>query len=242
MATVPYMRLYVGDYLGDTMHLSTLEHGAYLLLIMHYWKTQEPIEISRIPAICGLTKKQFNGMKSELLSFFGDAELGKVRHHRVDHELLKVQQASKKAKAAGKASAAKRAANKASETPTKGQQRVNKNPTDVEIKLGDKSNLSYSYSYSSKQNPPPNPPSAEEVDLFAKDQGWDLDGFFVYYENNDWHVGKGSSREQVVDWRSLAKGWDERKRRGPVGNSVDYVVDDSDTSWADDLGRIDEGH
>lgn len=38
-----WMPVNVGDYLKRTMHLSTVQHGAYLLLMLHHWSTAEPL-------------------------------------------------------------------------------------------------------------------------------------------------------------------------------------------------------
>lgn len=90
MASIPYMPFYIADYLADAAYLSTLEHGAYLLLIMNYWQTGKPLpnDDRKLAAICRLKINKFNKIKSNILEFFSVNEK-ELTHKRIDEELAK---------------------------------------------------------------------------------------------------------------------------------------------------------
>lgn len=42
-----FFKLYIGDYQRDTAHLSIAEHGAFLLMLQHYYATEKPLPAGR---------------------------------------------------------------------------------------------------------------------------------------------------------------------------------------------------
>jgi uncharacterized protein YdaU (DUF1376 family) len=96
----PWMPLYVADYLADTGHLSTIEHGAYMLLIMHYWATGGlPNDDKRLASIARASLEQWSDMRTTMAEFFGDD----WKHERIDAELENAAKAYERRAAAGKA-------------------------------------------------------------------------------------------------------------------------------------------
>lgn len=112
MAALPYIQLYVADYLADTMHLTTEEHGAYLLLIMNYWQTGHAIPKKRLASVARMSNERWTDVENSLSEFFTETTTGDWFHARIEEDLFKVKGKSESASAAGKASAAKRAASK----------------------------------------------------------------------------------------------------------------------------------
>ena len=90
MATLPYIQLYVSDYLADTMHLTAEEHGAYLLLIMNYWQTEKPIPKNRLQGITRVFNDRWTTVKSSLSDFFKVDENGCWYHERIEKDLEKI--------------------------------------------------------------------------------------------------------------------------------------------------------
>lgn len=86
MSKRPWMPLYVADYRAKTAHLNAAQHGAYLLLIMHYWSTGSlPDDDKSLARIAAMTIAEWRRSRPVVEAFF---EPG-WRHERVDEELAK---------------------------------------------------------------------------------------------------------------------------------------------------------
>jgi len=92
-----WMPLYIGDYLADTARLTTEQHGAYLLLLMDYWRSGRLPDNDQVLAqICKLTPDAWSNAKAMLMPFFSIEENCWV-HKRVEQEMAeaKVNQTKK---------------------------------------------------------------------------------------------------------------------------------------------------
>jgi uncharacterized protein YdaU (DUF1376 family) len=84
-----WMPLWIGDYLADTMHLTTEQHGAYLLLIMDYWRRgSSPDDDRLLAAIAKISLAKWKILRPILSPFFA-VENGRWTHKRIEAERTK---------------------------------------------------------------------------------------------------------------------------------------------------------
>ncbi len=95
----PWMPLYIADYRADTAHLSAAQHGAYLLLIMHYWSTGSlPADEAALGRIACMTAAEWKRNRTAVAGFFSD----NWTHKRIDTELARAAEISSKRAASAK--------------------------------------------------------------------------------------------------------------------------------------------
>lgn len=87
-----FFKLYIGDYQRDTAHLTMAEHGAFLLMLQHYYATEKPLPVGRAlhRILRAETDEERNAIDSVAAQFWtltddglinarADEEIGKAR-------------------------------------------------------------------------------------------------------------------------------------------------------------------
>jgi uncharacterized protein YdaU (DUF1376 family) len=110
MSNLPWYPFYPGDYARDTAHLSLIEHGAYRLLLDHYYSTGGPLPANadRLHKICrAVADAEKDAVLYIVQEFFTETEGGYI-NERADIVIIKAAQTSEKRAKAAKKSHEKR--------------------------------------------------------------------------------------------------------------------------------------
>jgi uncharacterized protein YdaU (DUF1376 family) len=113
MSAAPWMPLYVADYLGDTQHLTTEQHGAYLLILMTLWRQggRIPAEPAQLARIAGVGAQKWAALAKVLMPLL-TVEDGFISQKRLLREHAKSTATSGRRNAAARIAATAKAGKK----------------------------------------------------------------------------------------------------------------------------------
>src|SRR5262245_35128061 len=95
----PWMPLFLGDLLADTLHLSGQEFGAYGLLFCHAWKHDAAIPCEDLQRVARINNSHWYRVRPKLEPFFRPTTIKGVEswyHERVASELASAAELSNK--------------------------------------------------------------------------------------------------------------------------------------------------
>jgi uncharacterized protein YdaU (DUF1376 family) len=222
MAALPYIQLYVSDYLADTAHLSAAQHGAYLLLIFNYWQRGQALcnTNERLANVARMSSEEWSANRVALAEFFEiDGDIW--RHRRIETDLAAVATKSTRAREAGLASAAKRAipAPHALAGRTKGTsasvQRL-LNPTDTETETETEAEKKGRAARATRL-PADWTPSPDAI-AFCHSERPDLDAQDMASRFRDYWCAVAGEKGRKVDWDATWRNWvrNEKARQIPA--------------------------
>lgn len=88
-----FFKLYPGDYLRDTGHLDTEQHGAYFLCMLHYYAVGPlPLDDAQLRRIMRLELPAYGRVWGVVRKFFTN-DGAAWRHRRMDEELASMERA-----------------------------------------------------------------------------------------------------------------------------------------------------
>jgi len=210
-----WMPVYIGDYLGDTTELSAAEHGAYLLLLMHYWLKKGEIgnDVERLARVCKTDKETC----SFILGYYFTLEGGAYKNKRADEEMKNAENRRQSASENGK----------------KGGRPPKENPQETggfsegNPQKSSSSSSSSSSSHEERKEETGKPssthfqkPTLEEVEKYCLERrnGIDASRFLDYYESKGWIIGK----TKMKDWQAAVRTWERSGYNTPTKPHEEY--------------------
>lgn len=201
-----WMPLHIENYLADTGHLTAAEHGAYLMLIMHYWREGSlPSDERLIQRIARLSKEEWADSRDVLAALFREG----WTHKRIDEELAKADEIIEKRRNAALGRHAKSKVDASAE-----QVQSTSSDTGVPPRTDNQG----SSSFHSEEPSPKSPQGGREGDLFDKL----VEAMPINPSSKLDRAEKWWNRQSEPDQRSiLAAGvtfaawfWPEQRRKG----------------------------
>lgn len=214
-----YMKMYIGDWLKDTLHLDATSTGAYFLLVLAHWgKPGIPSNDHSLRTIARVSQQDWARVKAEISALFSESNglwINKRSVIEYDNASVLYNERLSRMKAA-------RAKNPninpdiSDQKPqisgqTSGQQ--SKSESDIPKGIGS--------TCASKRM---KKPELDEIkEHFAKIglPESEAERFFHYYESNGWRVGRNAMRS----WKSASENWRRHVEESKTTtNGADKVV------------------
>jgi uncharacterized protein YdaU (DUF1376 family) len=217
----PYYRFFPGDYLRDTSGLSLMEHGAYNLLLHHYYSVEGCVkdEKPRLFRLCGAVLPEEQAAVIHVVDTYFPIVNGKLTNKRADEEILGrhafLEEQSRKGRLGGRPR----------NNPDESRGLSTVKPDESRGKAGEKPKPKPDESLPSPSPSPdlkkdqsqipvvPRPgngrftiPTIEEISQYcaARKNNVDPVKFHAFYSSNGWKVGKNPMRK----WKAAVVTWE----------------------------------
>lgn len=215
MSKSPFMQLYVSDYLGDTQHLTTEQHGTYLLLLMAMWRADAklPNEPQKLARIARVSFRRWHIVSPEVLEFF-TVEDGFLMNKRLYREHQKALSISEKRRNSGRLGGSSNSlkSNEMDEANAKQMPKHSQKPDTIYVKEEPKGSPKKTGNRLSADWQP-----SEEDLAYARSQGMAERTIHLESENfRDYWTAKSGSGATKLDWPATWRTWVRNSvSRGP---------------------------
>lgn len=226
MSTTPYFPFYPADYMADTAHLSTEQHGAYMLLLMTAWARggRLPNEPAKLARIARVSARRWHLIADDVLEFWsvdGDEIVSK----RLEREHKKATSKSQKRSDAGKRGAKAKALKSNEQAPAIAKQTLKHSPEPEPLDTS----VSKREARKRAERLPEDWTLPSEWIEDATSRGLTVEQAHDQAERmRDWSRSAPASKGAKLDWRAAWRNWIKRvcddratPRGGGGGNYAD---------------------